>query len=113
MKDHKWLWMLALFIFIITGCQNHDSDLTSKEVKNELNADVVDTHGGVDGLDNMETFYQQVQKNKEADLRVIHYTTEGDAIVTDLTYDGQQINVEDDSTRDQFGSGSVILSVKK
>ena len=37
----------------------------------------------------------------------MHYTIEGDPIVTDLSYAGESLEVKFDSTRDKFGSGEI------
>jgi hypothetical protein len=114
MKFSKRMTMLSLVILLITGCTATEDDPADSssggDTKYELNADVVNTHGGVEGLDNMENFYQQVQKGEEGNLRVLEYTIEGDPIITDLDYDGKQINVKFDTTRDEYGSGKVTTS---
>jgi hypothetical protein len=113
MKISKRLTLLALVILIITGCSTSEDgtvDSSSNGTKFELNADVIDTHGGVEGLGAMENFYQQVKKGKEGKLRVVQYTIEGDPLITDLDYDEEQIHVKFDTTRDKFGSGEVTTS---
>lgn len=108
MVTQKWVWILGAILFILTGCQESDQAAQpTDEDDSELNADVVDVHGGITGLDNMENYFQQVEKQKKGDLRVVSYTIEGDPILTDLAYDGKQINVKYDYTRDQYGSGEV------
>jgi hypothetical protein len=108
MKNPKWLWLLGIIFVLLTGCQESDqaAQPTNKN-DSALNADVVDEHGGISGLDKMENYFQQVGKKEKGDLRVVSYTIEGDPILTDLAYDGKQIEVKHDSTRDQYGSGGV------
>ncbi|WP_456272355.1 DUF4362 domain-containing protein [Bacillus sp. AK031] len=113
MKFSSLAAMLGLAILILTGCNTPEEDPGDNSpgsLKYELNADVVNTHGGVEGLDAMENFYQQVQKSKEGNLRVLEYTIEGDPIITDLDYDGKQINVTFDTTRDEYGNGKITTS---
>ena len=108
MQHPKWIWIFVIYLVLLTGCQNpNEISQPTGFVDSELNADVVDVHGGISGLDKMEHFFQQVGKQKKGDLRVVSYTIEGDPILTDLAYDGKQIKVKDDSTRDQYGSGGV------
>ncbi len=108
MVTQKWVWILAVILFILTGCGESDQAAQpTDEADSELNADVVDMHGGITGLDNMENYFHQVKKGEKGDLRVIHYTIEGDPIVTDLSYDGNHIEVKNDFTRDQYGNGGV------
>jgi Domain of unknown function (DUF4362) len=108
MDTQKWAWILGVILFLLTGCQESDQAAQPTDgVDSELNADVVDMHGGITGLENMENYFQQVSENTKGDLRVTHYTIEGDPIVTDLSYDGKQIHVKFDYTRDQYGNGGV------
>ena len=55
----------------------------------------------------MLVFYENIQKGIVSVLRIVHYTTEGDLMVTDISYNGDTIEVEHDTTRDTFGSGQV------
>lgn len=108
MVTQKWVWILAVILFILTGCGESDQAAQPADGEgSELNADVIDMHGGITGLDNMENYFQQVEKDENGDLRVIHYTIEGDPIITDLSYDGHYIEVKNDFTRDQYGNGGV------
>ncbi|MBU9711576.1 DUF4362 domain-containing protein [Evansella tamaricis] len=84
-----------------------DSDINVKGVKN---VDVLNTHGSIEGLERMVRFYGNVKGEVPSDLRVVHYTIEGDPIVTDLSYNGEMIEVKNDTTRDNFGSGSITTN---
>jgi len=77
------------------------------KVKDVKDVDVVNTHGGIEGLERMQGFYENLQKGVASDLRIVHYTIEGAPIVTDLTFDGESLEVEHDSTRDTYGSGEI------
>jgi Domain of unknown function (DUF4362)/Protein of unknown function (DUF3221) len=112
MKQPKWLWIFAIILVFLTACNesNQTAESTAEpaeENDSELNADVVDMHGGISGLDKMENYFQQVKKQEKGDLRVVSYTIEGDPILTDLAYDGKHINVTFDHTRDQYGNGEM------
>ncbi|WP_060671100.1 DUF4362 domain-containing protein [Rossellomorea vietnamensis] len=108
MRNQKWWWMLGIIFFLLTGCQESDQAAQPTDGNDsELNADVVDMHGGISGLDKMENYFQKVEKQKKGDLRIVSYTIEGDPILTDLSYNGKQIEVKHDTTRDQYGSGGV------
>lgn len=68
-------------------------------VKGVKNVDVVNAHGSIEGLERMQKFYEDIQNVVPADLRIVHYTIEGDPIVTDLTYNGESLEVKLDTTR--------------
>ncbi len=112
MQHPKWLWIFAIILVFLTACNESNQTAEpiaepTEENDSELNPDVVNMHGGISGLDKMENYYQQVEKQKEGDLRVVSYTIEGDPIITDLAYDGKKINVTHDYTRDQYGNGAI------
>lgn len=90
---------VSLILVILSACSS----------PNLKNVDVINTHGSIEGSEKMFGFYDNVQKGIPADLRIVHYTIEGDPIVTDLSYDGEYLKVKYDSTRDEFGSGTITI----
>jgi len=80
----------------------HVNDLT--------NVDVLNSHGSIEGLERMVNFYDKVQNGVPSNLRIVHHTIEGDPIVTDVNYNGEVLEVKDDSTRDKFGSGAITIN---
>lgn len=96
-------------VFALVACNTSNGEQTSPKsnVKGVGDVDVVNTHGRIEGWEQMEAFYDQMQKGVNSDLRIVHYTTEGDPMVTDLTYDGESLEVKHDTTRDKYGNGAV------
>jgi hypothetical protein len=58
-------------------------------------------------IDKLYNFINNVESKKQDKLRIVSYTKEGDAIITDLQYDGNIIKCRTDSTRDRFGSRMI------
>ena len=50
-----------------------------------------------------DTFYQNSEEGKEADITVCSYTIEGDPVYTWLSYDGIVFHAVTDNSRDHFG----------
>lgn len=69
--------------------------------------DVVATHGNMNNLHIMDRFVNDFQHMRQSEMRIVQYTIEGDPILTDLKYDGKTINYTFDTTRDQYGNGSI------
>ncbi len=69
--------------------------------------DVLNTHGSIEGLERMQNFYDNMENGVPSNLRIGHYTIEGDPILTDLSYNGESLEVKDDNTRDAYGSGEI------
>ncbi|WP_226036600.1 DUF4362 domain-containing protein [Aquibacillus saliphilus] len=116
----KRLCIALLFMLVaLAACGNNNTGTEggggqpTVNGKNELNVqgvndvDVTNMHGRIQGWDKMEAFYENMQKGIASDLRVVHYTTEGDPMVTDLTYAGESLEIMHDTSRDAFGSGGI------
>lgn len=113
----KMKYIIYLFVLasLLAACNTSNGSEKIQErgkpsVKGVSDVDVVNTHGGVEGVEKMQGFYEDVQKGLASDLRIVHYTIEGDPMVTDLSYNGDTIEVEHDTTRDTFGSGQVTTN---
>jgi hypothetical protein len=112
-----------MMIFTLTACNTNDREKNStntnsgpqsavKEstkpyVSGVGNVDVLNTHGSIEGLERIDRFYDNMQKDVPSKLRIVHYTIEGDPMLTDLTYNGDVLEVKEDTTRDKFGSGEI------
>ncbi|WP_051475755.1 DUF4362 domain-containing protein [Bacillus sp. J37] len=94
--------LLALIILFIPACSYQPS-----------NEDVVDTHGEITNLEKFMKFVENVNQGEEDNIRIVRYTTEGDPILHDLEYDGEMITSTTDTTRDEFGVGSVNTKICK
>ena len=104
MKKPVYIIFLIFFIVILSACNNQNSEIKVKGVEN---VDVRNRHGSIEGIERMIQFYDNIQKGVPSNLRIVHYTTEGDPILTDLSYDGEMLEVKHDSTRDKYGSGET------
>jgi hypothetical protein len=76
-------------------------------VKGVGDVDVLNTHGGIEGIERMQRFYEDMKSGVPSDLRIVFYTIEGDPIVKDLKYNGESLEVKNDTTRDAYGSGEI------
>lgn len=97
------MFLALLFLaFIISGCQSNITTDYEPE-----SGDILDEHGDITNLDKFNAFVDHVQQGKKDKIRIVHYTIEGDAILQDLDFDGKSIHSTFDSTRDEYGSGSI------
>ncbi|WP_100405672.1 DUF4362 domain-containing protein [Bacillus solitudinis] len=69
--------------------------------------DVVDRHGELTNLERLDEFISNTRTGTVDEVRLVSYTTEGDAMLHDLSYDGKQIHSTTDYTRDPYGSGRI------
>lgn len=125
MKKTAYIIFLLLIFVILSACNSQNEkksfrtggepqstveDKPGIYVKGLKNVDVLNSHGSIEGLERMFSFYDNVQNGVPSDLRVVHYTIEGDPIVTDLSHDGEFLEVKYDTTRDNFGSGAITIN---
>lgn len=65
------------------------------------------THGNVSaGMDKWEQFLLEINRGNEAQVDVIRFTEEGDAIITRVCYKDGMYYLLEDSTRDSWGNGT-------
>ncbi|MGE6555538.1 DUF4362 domain-containing protein [Exiguobacterium artemiae] len=91
--------LFGVGILMLAGCASNDYLL--KEASK--NGDIVTTPER-HNLDRFETFLTRVGQQKQDTIRITGYTTEGDAILEDITYDGKWFTYSLDSSRDEYGS---------
>ncbi len=72
------------------------------------NGDYVEVHAAkFYNEEKLTAFLGHVYSKKEASIRLVSYTTEGDPIISDVVYDGSKFTVFCDTTRDQFGKKEI------
>lgn len=93
--------IFSLFtLLLLTGCSDFkptDEDIVAR----------------VDGVTNYNTFLkflENIEQRKEDKIRIVHYTTEGDPILSTLSLSGKVITYTYDSTRDQYGPGEILTT---
>ncbi|ACB60936.1 hypothetical protein Exig_1476 [Exiguobacterium sibiricum 255-15] len=91
--------LFGVGILMLAGCASNDYP-SEEAIKN---GDIVTTPERAN-VDQFETFLQRVEANKKDTIRITNYTTEGDAILEDITYDGKQFVYSLDSSRDEYCS---------
>ncbi|WP_298832921.1 DUF4362 domain-containing protein [uncultured Planococcus sp.] len=91
--------LVSILLLMGTACDRKSFD----------EADIIEnTHGDVANGDRLYQFYENTVNGQEDSVRVITYTTEGDPIYQDLTYDVTGIESVEDAREDEFGSGEVV-----
>ncbi|OIU70469.1 hypothetical protein BHE18_12210 [Rossellomorea aquimaris] len=107
----KKLMVAGLFLVMLVGGCDEAGDKAEIEVGKPFapaSDDVVNRHGKIENLDQFEAFFENVQNDKKAHIRIVSYTIEGDPILHDLEYDGDVIHSFEDSRRDAYGSGETV-----
>lgn len=98
------LTVCTMFLFIF-GCTN--SNTASKDYKPAKTDIVSGNNGVIENETRLKEFIKNTETGKKDTIRVVAYTKEGDPILTDVTFTGKQLEVTEDSTRDEYGSGGI------
>ena len=74
----------------------------------QKNDDVIRTNNGTSyNTEKLDKFLENVKNGTNGKVRITQYTTEGGAILVDLSYDGKKITYTIDTTRDGFGAKTI------
>jgi len=120
----KTMLIVLIILLCLTACSNLPDSATNGTTdfpwieladlpKNyppdtaQANGDVVSVHGNADNVQRLDEFIENIKAQVNDRVRITQYTTEGDAIIYDLIWDGQQIRMIIDSTRDKFGGSEA------
>ncbi|MFG6150552.1 DUF4362 domain-containing protein [Halobacillus sp. B23F22_1] len=105
----KLQWLVWVGLFFVAGCSNQIAGIYDEsEVYGKHDKDVVENHGKVTNTQYLDDFIKNVQEHEDDEVRVVHYTTEGDLIFTYLSYDGEEIDYELDTSNDRYSAGEKV-----
>jgi hypothetical protein len=68
---------------------------------------VTNRHGQIEHLDTLVRFQMLAALRKQASIRIVHYTIEGDPIYYDLFSKKDRIEMRYDTSKDTFGNRGV------
>lgn len=106
--------MLVLMIGVLMGCASTEQGMKptdrngganhSQDARVNQKEDVIHIHGRVRNLGKLDEFMER----GSGQLRIAQYTTEGDPIFDDLSYENERLKVRHDNTQDRFGAPRVV-----
>jgi hypothetical protein len=71
------------------------------------NNNIINMHGNVKNLYRLDLFVENITAKRSDEIKITHYTIEGDPIYDRVTFDGKQLTITNDNTEDKFGSGDI------
>lgn len=106
------LILLCLIIFFCIGCSKDNTPPVNNDPYSFAtaitNGDVISTDlGRTTRIEILEKFIENIKNESTDTIRITQYTIDGEAILTDLVYDGKKINYTNDTTRDSHGKRTV------
>ncbi len=75
---------ICLFLFSLVACSQPTSTIDKKN-------DVIAKRTGITNLDKFEKFVLSVEQGEVDNIRIVHYTHEGDLIFQTLEHSGKDI----------------------
>ncbi|MCL6603313.1 MAG: DUF4362 domain-containing protein [Paenibacillus sp.] len=97
MKVIKLLLISSLLITLV-GCSNGPE-------KAKKNGDVVSDFGVVGNMYKLDKFILDTESKTQSKVNITRFTKEGDPIYIHLDFNGREILMEKDSSRDKNGKG--------
>ncbi|PWK13729.1 DUF4362 domain-containing protein [Tumebacillus permanentifrigoris] len=96
------------FLLFITGCSLQEySYQTAID-----NGDVVSEGTTKGNLDLFQKFLSDIDTQKPSDVKVTRYSKEGDPIFFKLKYNGVEIQIHEDASKDKYGGGKQVYQCK-
>ncbi|MFD0698024.1 DUF4362 domain-containing protein [Paenibacillus sp. GCM10027628] len=89
--------LIILSMLLLSSCNTYDSN------KAKENGDIIPGHPGPVNLDKIDIFIKDFETQKESKIRITSYTEEGDPIISDLNFNGKEIEYIFDNSRDKHG----------
>lgn len=71
------------------------------------NGDYVDVQGSISNAEKLAAFLTAARDGKDAAIRTVKYTVEGDPIISDVIFEDGSFTVWEDATRDKFGEREI------
>lgn len=89
--------MLVACVLLVSGCNSYS-------LKDALkNDDMITGLSGDVNIARLDAFINDVTANKQTQIRITSFTIEGDAVISDLTYETGTIKYTYDNSRDKHG----------
>jgi hypothetical protein len=112
MLKKRFTFILISVLMILSACGTNSSVKEPGQASNNLNSvennEIVNTHGNVKNLNRLDIFVENVEAKKSDEIKITHYTIEGDPIYDTVTFDEKQLKITNDSSEDKFGSGETF-----
>lgn len=100
----KKLMLSICALLLLVGC-------TSEKTFKPKETDIINSRvDGVKNYDRFLTFNENVEKGEKDKIRIVHYTLEGDPILSTLIFSGKTITYTYDATEDEYGAGEMLTT---
>lgn len=110
----KQLPLCLALVLLLSACSpaalQNTPDTAGTPVEAADCGEYIDKHGEITGAEARDQFLSAVESGSPADIRIVHYTIEGDPITIDVSFDGKAFTSTQDTTQDQFGPQQITTA---
>jgi hypothetical protein len=105
--------ILVSVLMILSACGTsptvkEEEGQSGNNSNSEEKSEIINMHGNVSNLNRLDLFVENVAAKKSDEIKITHYTIEGDPIYDEVTFDGKQLTISNDNTEDKFGSREIF-----
>ncbi|MBP1989348.1 DUF4362 domain-containing protein [Paenibacillus eucommiae] len=98
----RFVFLILLCSALLTSCNSvYDYETAIK------NGDIVDLHGNMNNMERLDTFKTNMNLQKKDKVRITRFTIEGDPIFYNLAYNGTDIKLTYDNSKDKHGKKRI------
>ncbi|MHA7136512.1 DUF4362 domain-containing protein [Rossellomorea arthrocnemi] len=107
--------IVAFFVFQGDDAREIIKDgFSDEEQASQLNVEeVINEHGNINNLEALDTFVDRLKGQQKAKIHVIHYGIEGQRVVEELTFNGDDVHVYrsvDEDFIEEFRCENVVTN---
>ncbi|MGF3104426.1 DUF4362 domain-containing protein [Rossellomorea sp. DUT-2] len=107
--------IVAFFVFQGEEVKEIIKDgFSDEEQASQLNVEeVINEHGNISNLEDLDTFVDRLKGQQKAKNNVIHYGIEGQRVVEELTYNGDDVHVYrsvDEEFIEEYRCENVVIN---
>ena len=107
--------IVAFFVFQGDDAREIIKDgFSDEEQASQLNVEeVINEHGNISNLEALDTFVDKLKDKQKAKINVIHYGIEGQRVVEELTFNGDDVHVYrsvDEDFIEEFRCENVVTN---
>lgn len=107
--------IVAFFVFrgdeareIIKDGFSDDEQISQTNIE-----EVINEHGNISNIETLDTFVDKLKDQQKAKINVIHYGIEGQRVVEELTYNGEDVHVYrsvDEEFIEEYRCENVVMN---
>jgi hypothetical protein len=110
----KGIYVIFSAIMLLSACGTEpETQGENGAITNIDDNQIINMHGNVKNLERLDKFVERVGIGRSDEIRLTHYTIEGDPIYDEISFDGKELNIIHDTSEDKFGANERTTIICK